>query len=108
MEDRQKKVVFYESSEQHAKLLVQLHYDGLRQGEFFRAMVNGYISGDKSLFDFIQKFKLDAGKAKTRINKIKKEKRKEGESKELFSLNPEEVESIFDILEQELIDEEML
>jgi len=103
-----KKIVFYEFPEQHAKLLIQLHYDGLKQGEFFRTVINGYINGDQNLFDFIQKFKLASGKAKTRINKIKREKQKERGEEEIFSLNPTEVENIFDIIEQELVDEEML
>ena len=33
--NREKKIVFNETDSRHAELKIKLHYDGLKQGEFF-------------------------------------------------------------------------
>jgi len=99
-----KRIIFYEIDKQHARLLVQLHYDGLKQGEFFRAILEGYISGDQNLFDFVQNYKLKKGNTKTHIRRINKEKEKSVELEKRFGLNEDEIEDIFDILEQEYLE----
>jgi hypothetical protein len=98
-----KKVVFYEETDQHAKLLIQLFYDSLRQGEFFRAVIAGYVNGDEDLFNFIQNYKLDAEKNKSRRKIIIKERKKQKELESEFALNQDEIENIFDILEEEFM-----
>ena len=98
-----KKVVFYDSPDQHARLLIQLFYDKLKQGEFFRAMIEGYVSGDEDLFNFIQNYKLRAGKNKTQRKVVMKERKKQKELESKFALDPSEVEDIFDILEEEFM-----
>jgi len=101
--ENHKKIIFHELPNQHAKLLVQLFYDGLKQGEFFRAIMEGYIGGDENIFAFIQNYKLQQGKSKTSVRKIKKEKINSSNIEQHFGLAKEEIEDIFDILEQELL-----
>jgi|TARA_A100001515_G_scaffold141986_1_gene139885 regulatory protein YycH of two-component signal transduction system YycFG len=98
-----KKVVFYESPDQHARLLIQLFYDNLKQGEFFRAIVNGYASGDKDLFRFIQNYKLNNGANKTQRKTVIKEQEMRKDLENKFALDQEEIEDIFDILEEEYL-----
>ena len=98
-----KRVIFYEFPDQHARFLIQLHYDGLRQREFLRAILEGYVEGDKNIFDFVQNYKLEKGKPKTLANKVKKNRAKAHELERRFGLNEEEIEDIFDILEEEYI-----
>jgi len=99
-----KAVMFYELPDQHARLLIQMHYDGLKQGEFFRAIVKGYIEGDTSIFDFIQRYKMEKGKSKTLIRRLKKDNKNSHELKGRFALDEEEIEDIFDILEKEYME----
>tara|TARA_A100001515_G_scaffold95792_1_gene76862 strand:- start:555 stop:884 length:330 start_codon:yes stop_codon:yes gene_type:complete len=98
----EKKVVFYDSPKRHAEMKVKLHYDRLTQGEFFRSLITGYIEEDPLLIEFVQNYKEDKGKqSKTQIRKSRKEYKKMYEQKKIFNLGEEEIEDIFDILEQE-------
>jgi len=96
-----KRIIFYELPTQHARFLIQLHYDSLRQGEFFRALVDGYIEGDENIFKFIQNYKLENKKSKRQISVIKKEREKLNEMEKSFSLSENEKETIYDILAKE-------
>ena len=73
-----KKIVFYETSDQHARFLIRLFYDNLKQGEFFRALMKGYIEEDENIFKYIQQYKLNNdtySKTQTRKNIKEREKR---------------------------------
>ena len=41
---REKKIVFNDTDKRHADLKIRLQHDDLRQAEFFRAMITGYIN----------------------------------------------------------------
>jgi len=98
----EKKVVFYDSPKRHAEMKIKLHYDRLTQGEFFRNFITGYIEEDPLLIEFIQRYKEEKGKqSKTQIRKVRKEYKKMGEEKAKYNLGENEIEDIFDILEQE-------
>ena len=99
--DDQKKVVFYEAEDKHAKLLIRLHYDSLKQGEFFRALINGYVEGDENIFRFVQNYKLENIKSKRQVSIAEKEKKKSKHLTKIFSLSDNEREELFDILEEE-------
>jgi len=101
-----KKIVFYDTDKRHADLKIRLHYDGLTQTGFFRAMVSGYLDKDPAIINFIHQLK-----EKGNVQSIKKRKDSKRllevgeETKEKFSLLGEgEVESIFDIIEKEFPD----
>ena len=53
-----KKVIFDDTDTRHARLKIRLEYDGLSQAEFFRSFITGYLEKDKSIMDFIQRYKL--------------------------------------------------
>ena len=101
-----KKIVFHDTDKRHADLKIRLHYDGLTQARFFRAMISGYLDKDPAIIDFIQRLK-------ERHNVQSKKKRKDSknlleaaeETKSKFSIFKEdEVENIFDIIEKEFPD----
>ena len=96
-----KRVIFNELPTQHARLLIQLHYDQLRQGEFFRSIIEAYVEGDEDIFNFIQKYKLNKKVSKRNVRITKKEKEISEEAKKQFALDSDDIEDIFDILEQE-------
>ena len=101
--ETKKKIVFYDTDKRHANLKIRLHYDGLTQAGFFRAMVTGYLDKDAAILDFIKRLQENEG-----IHSVKKRARsakllETGEEiKKTFSLfDDEEVEDIFDMIERE-------
>jgi len=97
-----KKIVFYDSAKKHADLKIRWDYDGLKQSEFFRLVTNAYLEQDDRIISVISEYKDEMNihnKKKRRSSKKMHEKTKDTKSK--FSLGAEDVENIFDILEQE-------
>ena len=100
-----KVIQFKETDKRHADLRIRLHYDGFYQGEFFRDIVSGYLNGDKNLTAFVDKIKEEKRKYnKGRLLKGKSVRKKSREVEKQFALREEELESIFDIIEQEFPD----
>jgi len=96
-----KKVMFYDSDKRHADLKIRLQYDGLKQNEFFRAVVTAYLEKEEDFMKFIDKYREENETMdKTKLRKQNKIKKQEKELKTKFSLNDNEIESIFDMLEE--------
>jgi hypothetical protein len=94
--------MFYDTGKRQTDLRIRLRFDGLNQSKFFRAMITGYLEKDSDLMcyldNYIRKNKLQG------INKRDASRRlieKGREAEKMFSLNEEEVENIFDIIEEE-------
>ena len=98
----QKVVQFHDSDKRYADLRIRLHYDEIRQGEFFRGLVMGYLERDEDLMKFLNKLKdkIERQSDKKR-RKIKRSDKKRKETVDKFGLNEEELESIFDMIEEE-------
>tara|TARA_R110001583_G_scaffold16625_6_gene68145 strand:+ start:535 stop:861 length:327 start_codon:yes stop_codon:yes gene_type:complete len=98
-----KKIVFYDTDKRHAKLKIRLHYDGLTQSGFFRAMVSGYLDKDPALLDFINRLQEKENIHSVRKRDTSDKLLESGEEvKKKFSLlGEDEVESIFDMIEKE-------
>ena len=101
-ENLNKMVVFNDNDRRYAELKIRLHYDGLRQGEFFRGLVIGYLQKDPGVMQFVEKMKETIQRySNSKRQKIKKENRKQEEVIKKFSLNKGDVENIFDLIEKE-------
>ena len=61
-----KKVIFDDTDVRHARLKIRLEYDGLSQAEFFRSLITGYLENDKSVLDYITRYKNDNKKLSKR------------------------------------------
>lgn len=95
-----KKILFYDTDKRHAELKIRLQYDGLKQSEFFRAMVTGYLEEDPSIMEYVDTYKESDGKQSGRQQKITQKETKQG--RELAKTFAEsEIENIFDIIERE-------
>ena len=55
----EKKIVFLDNDEQHARMVVRLRYDRLTQGNFFRGLVKLYVNNDLDMSRVIEKIKLE-------------------------------------------------
>ena len=97
-----KTVQFSDDDKRYADLRIRLHYDGLRQGEFFRSLVIGYLERDEDLIRFLEKVKKEVGRySNSKRRKVQKTDEKRLEVVKKFALSEDEIESIFDLLEEE-------
>ena len=100
--DKEKRIVFYETDKRHAELKIKLHYDGLKQGQFFRTLIEGYLNDDENILKFISNQKEEKSiQSKRQRSIVNKERQLAKENESQFALNKDEVDSIFDLLEKE-------
>ena len=100
--DKQKKIVFSASDKSHAELKIKLNYDGIKQGEFFRLLLEGYLEDNEDIINYISDWKERNNKqTKKQRTVIAKDYSEAKDTEEQFALNQDEVESIFDLLERE-------
>lgn len=102
MSEKKVKVMFTIGETQKAKFKLQLQYDSMTQVKFFKSIIDGYIEKDEDLMRYMNKFKkenhIQSNEQRKKItNNIKQAKK----VKKIFSLEDDEVENIFDILEKE-------
>ena len=77
--------MFYETEDNQIKFRLRCQHDGITQSQFFRMMVQGYISGEQTIFDFVQDKKESlAIQGKAKINKLKKIKNEESKNIKKF------------------------
>jgi antitoxin component of RelBE/YafQ-DinJ toxin-antitoxin module len=97
-----KKIMFYDSEEKQTRFRIRCQHDGITQSQFLRMMITGYIENDPLIFDFLKKQKEKFNiQGKGKRNKISQIKKAETENIKKFSLNNNEIEDIFDIIEME-------
>jgi hypothetical protein len=97
-----KRVVFRENDQVHADLRIRLHYDGIKQSDFFRGCIEAYLNQDSEFEDFIEILKSKKSKlSKNKQTKSKKLKEKGKELVNKLALNSGEIENIFDMIEEE-------
>ena len=98
-----KKIVFYDSDKRYADLKIRLQHDKLSQAKFFRGLLTGYLDNDPDVLNFIDKLKSSEAKTtknKKRNKQIRELINKGIEKADKVLLDPEEIENIFDILEE--------
>jgi hydroxylamine reductase (hybrid-cluster protein) len=102
MEAKNKKIIFTVPERQKEDFKVRLQYDGLTQANFFRAVMSGYLNKDGDMMNFLNTFKENSGvHNKQQRKKVLKGVQEASQTKNLFALDDDEVEDIFDILESE-------
>ena len=100
--DEIKKIVFYDSDKRHADLKVRLKYDCLKQSEFFRLLIESYLSKDHRILSVVDDYKGQKSKqSKAKRSKISELYKKAEKVKGDFALGGEDIENIFDLLEKE-------
>lgn len=93
-----KKIVFTENDHRHAQLILRLKHDDLRQSEFFRAMITGYLKQDERIMSFIEELRTQSIKKQTKSKKLR-QKGKQLLNESGFS--EDQIEDIFDLIAEE-------
>ena len=77
-----KKITFYDSDKRHADLRIRLQYDGMKQSEFFRAVVSAYLEKDDRFMAFLDQYMSDNEvRSENKRKKVQKANKKEKEVK---------------------------
>jgi hypothetical protein len=98
------KITFFLDPRLHEDLRIRIHYDGFKtQSEFFRACVISYLEKNQEFTTFVDYYKQSEKlQSKANIKKsIKLRMRGEDLMKKL-RITEEEVENIFDLIEEEI------
>jgi hypothetical protein len=98
------KLTFFVNAKSHENLKVRLYYDEIKtQTEFFRICVESYLNQDKLFMEFLDDYKITKKvQSKKRTTASRKLRNKGGQLLRDLALSDEDVENIFDILEEEL------
>ena len=92
------------NSKLHENLKIRLYYDEIKsQSAFFRYCVESYLSQDPLFMEFLDDYKINKKvQSKKRASKSKKLRTQGKNLLKDLALTDEDVEIIFDILEEEL------
>lgn len=97
-----KQLCFTCTLKSHADLKIRLMYDNLSQGALFRILMHGYIQRDENIINFVENFKQRYGiQKKNQVKKSKNLLETARQTAKDFSLDPDELEDIFDLIAQE-------
>ena len=102
--DRYSILSFSLDSKLHENLKIRLYYDQLRtQSHFFRMCVEAYLEQDELFMRFFDDAKIRTKvQSKTRAGRSRHLREKGNKLMEELALSEEEVQNIFDILEEDL------
>tara|TARA_R110000824_G_scaffold97215_4_gene232238 strand:- start:418 stop:831 length:414 start_codon:yes stop_codon:yes gene_type:complete len=96
------KLMFHDSPKRRDDFRIKLKYDSLRQSEFFRAMVSGYLDDDPDLMKYVEKYKEEMKIHNVqKRNKSKLLRKRARQEKNNFALSEDDLDSIFDIIAEE-------
>lgn len=92
------------NSKLHENLKIRLYYDEIKtQSEFFRYCVESYLSQDTLFMAFLDDYKMNKKiQSKKRTTKAMRSRQKGEKLMRDLALTTEEIENIFDLLEEEL------
>lgn len=101
--ETRKKIMFYDTPTRQAQLRIKCRHDGLKQSEFFRLMIEGYLNDDPQITSYLhqckERYNIQGKRKRNKINKMKAD----GQNKlKDFGLVDSDIENIFDILENDV------
>jgi len=85
-----------------ARLTIKLRHERLSRAEFFRAIIRGYLEQDPLIEEFMLAHRKTKKNKSNRLEDIMiKEKEEEEKISRLFALDQDDIEDIYDFLEEE-------
>ena len=93
-----KRIVFTDNDHRHAQLTIRLKHDNLKQSDFFRGLITGYLNQDERILSFIDDIKPMSKKRKQKSKKLIDDG---NSTMENFGFSEKEISNIFDIIEEE-------
>ena len=93
-----KRVVFTENDHRHAQFILKLKYLRITQSAFFRQIISGLINDDPRILEYANDISF---KSKEKRSKSEKLQKIGAQKIRDFGLSEEDVENIFDLIEEE-------
>lgn len=93
-----KKIVFTENEHRHAKLIIRLRHDELKQSQFFRGLITGYLEQDERLLSYVEDIKVQSER-KRRASRKMIERGKTLAADAGFS--EDQIDNLFDLIAEE-------
>ena len=93
-----KRIVFTETDHRHAQLLVRLKHDNLKQSQFFRSLMTGYLEQDERIQSYVEEVSQQSQK---KVVKSRKLRAKGREAKKSMGLSSDDIGDIFDLIAEE-------
>ena len=95
-------VTFFLDPKLHEDLKTRIHYDGFSNlSQFFRGCVVSYLEKDDRFMDFLDAYKINEKlQSKAQVNKSIKLRNSGADLMKKLGISEDEIENIFDILEQ--------
>ncbi len=102
--DTQSRLSFFINMKCHENLKIRLYYDDIKtQTEFFKLCVEAYLNQEKLFMDFLDDYKINKKvQSKKRTVQSRKLRTKGQDILKDLALTEEDIENIFDILEEDL------
>jgi hypothetical protein len=100
----QSKLTFFLDAKLHENLKIRLYYDQIKtQSEFFRYCVESYLEQSPLFMEFLDDYKINKKvQSKNRTQKSVRLRQQGNKLMEELALTEEDIQNIFDILEEEL------
>ena len=93
-----KKIVFTENDHRHAQLIIRLKHDDMRQSEFFRACISGYLEQDERILSFLDEIKTQSLKKKAKSKSLRLRGKQTAED---AGFSDKQVSDLFDLIAEE-------
>ncbi len=87
------------SKKKAVDFLIKLKHEDMRIGQFFTMILNGFIEDDPNIDRFLAK-NMENYRYQYRSVLLSLEKKKTIEEQNKFNLNPDEIQDIYDFLEE--------
>jgi|TARA_R110000796_G_C14420666_1_gene419866 hypothetical protein len=102
--DTHKILSFFVEPKDHEDLKIRLYYDSIKtQSDFFNMCIKSYLDQNELFMKFVDDYKVENSlQSKTRALKATNERLKGKKLMKDLALSEDEIEDIFDLLEEDL------
>ena len=84
----------------YKRLLIKIRHENLNWKRFFNMMIEGFLQDDPGVMEYID-YQMSEIRAKKRTKIIQKERKMVQDTIDVFGLDKDDINSIYDILEEE-------
>ena len=84
----------------YKRLLIKIRHENLNWKRFFNMMIEGFLQDDSGIMEYID-YQMADIRSKKRTKIIQKERKMVQDTIDVFGLDKDDINSIYDILEEE-------
>lgn len=94
---------FEDEDSTYAKLMIKLKHEGVTKRQFFRGVVSSFLEDDPAFISYFIELKKKKNLfTKSKQKLLDKERQMSDNTKKQFRLSDDEIEDLFDMLEEEM------